>query len=393
MTDLEAHFAALGALLAAQDDLWRPAPFHTPRPAWCEALPGLSERLLALPEAEAARLADDAQGLIDLLAAWRPELAALHGLIALAQSAALPDAPPERLLAHVPGRKQAQITAFSAAVGEVRHPLLEWCAGKGHLGRLLAWRQPHPVASLEIDGALVEAGIDLARHAGLAQNFLQGDALAAASAHHLAGRHAVALHACGDLHLALLRGAAAQGAPALDLAPCCYYRIAQPEYAPLNPDAGLRLTRDELHLAVTESVTAGARERRLRDRARAWKLAFLELRAAAGGARTRTFKPAPGAWLALGFAGWITRMAAREGVVLPPAPDWAALEAAGWRRLREVARLELVRLAFRRPLEVWLALDRAVFLERSGYHVAVRTFCDRRMTPRNVLISARKKPG
>jgi len=52
-------------------------------------------------------------------------------------------------------------------------------------------------------------------------------------------------------------------------------------------------------------------------------------------------------------------------------------------------RLSIVRHAFRRPLEVWLALDLAVRLENDGYAVDLGRFCERPLTPRNLLISAR----
>jgi len=246
------------------------------------------------------------------------------------------------------------------------------------------------VLSLEWDAALCAAGAAMAARAGVEQRFVACDVLTDFAASHLPGRHAVALHACGDLHLALLHGAVAAATPALDLAPCCYYRIATPQYQPLNPDARLALSRDELHLAVSETVAAGARERHLRDRDMAWKLAFLELRAAAGIARGTTFKPIPAAWYGDGFAAWMQRLAAREGVPLGEAPDRDALERQGWARQREVRRLDLLRLAFRRPLEIWLALDRALFLERQGYRVTLSEFCPRRLTPRNLLISARR---
>ncbi len=388
--DLTTRFHRLRDLLAAHEDLWRPSPFHEPRPPWCDRHPRLAAQLLGLSEEALPPLAGDSHALIDLLAALGTELAALHELIRLpALEAAATGSPPTRLLAHVPGRKQAQITAFAEAVGEVGHPVLEWCAGKGHLGRLLAWRQPQPVTSLELDPELVEAGVDLARRAGLAQNFLRGDALEPGAAHHLADHHAVALHACGDLHLALLRGAVEKKVPALDLAPCCYYRTRQEKYEPLCGDAGLSLGRDELHLAVTETVTAGGRDRRHSARAMAWKLAFLEIRAAAGVSRDKPFKPVPEAWLGQGFRAWMERLCDREAVPMPANPDWAALEQAGWRRHGEVRRLDLVRLAFRRPLELWLVLDRALYLERHGYRVRLGEFCDRGLTPRNLLISAR----
>lgn len=392
--NLTQRFHALRDVLTAHEGLWRPAPFHQPRPAWCECHPDMARRLLDLADVEVARLAGDNHALIDLLAGHLPALTALHALIELPEMVPLPEEPVPartlaRLLAHVPGRKQAQITAFADAVGAVQHPLLEWCAGKGHLGRLLAWRQPHPVTSLEWAPDLVEAGVNLAQRGALAQNFIIGDALAPAAARHLLDRHAVALHACGDLHLALLRGVVTHRAPALDLAPCCYYRTTLPVYQPLCEDAGLSLSRDELHLAVTETVTAGARDRRRADMALAWKLAFLELRAQAGVVRDKTFKPVPDAWLGLAFQAWMQRLCAREAVPVPDDLDWVELERRGWLRHAEMRRLDLARLAFRRPLELWLVLDRALYLQRHGYEVRVAEFCGRALTPRNLLISAR----
>jgi hypothetical protein len=385
---LLARRAGLERLLDAHAELWRPVPFHEPAPAWCARHTALAAHWLALSDARVAALADDNRALIADLAGFVPALSELAELIALprlTQSLSL-DSP--HLGRHIPGRKQSQIEAFAGALGPVAGPVLEWCSGKGHLGRLLAGRWRQPVLSLELDRQLCGDGQALAERAGAPQNFQPGDALAPSSAPLLAGRHAVALHACGDLHLALLRGAVAQLPPAVDLAPCCYYRIASPEYRPLNADAGLRLTRDELHLAVTETATAGARDRRLRDRAQAWKLAFLEWRASAGVPRGVTFKPVPSGWYGVAFGDWLARLAEREG--LPAPVDAGAWEATGWGRLARVRRLELARLAFRRPLEIWLVLDRALYLARHGYRVGLAEFCDRDLTPRNLLISARR---
>lgn len=393
LTQLIRRFHALRDILTAHESLWRPAPFHAPRPAWCERHPDFAAHLLALDDDSVTALAADNRALIELAGRFLPALQALRGLIDLPLLDARLATDSVHHARHVPGRKQAQIEAFAGAIGVVAAPLLEWCAGKGHLGRLLGGRWRQPVSSLERDAGLCAAGERLAAKAGVEQAFLRADALADDSASHLDGRHAVALHACGDLHLALLRGAVARGSLAVDLVPCCYYRIADTDYTPLNPDAGLILSRDELHLAVTETATAGAGERRQRDRAMAWKLAFVELRAARGVPRGRTFKPVPAAWYGLGFAAWMERLAEREGIDLGEPLNWPlnwpAWEAKGWLRQSEVIRLDLARLVFRRPLEVWLALDRALFLARHGYRVRLAEFCDRALTPRNLLISAR----
>ncbi len=353
-------------------------------------MPELAAHLLGLSQEAVAGVANDSLALIDLLAPWVPEVNELRALITFPKVRGAPTVSSDaRLMEHVPGRKQAQIQAFVHHMGPARHPVLEWCAGKGHLGRLVAHRHGQQVISLEVQPDLVAEGQQQARRFGLPQTFVCEDVLSPSAAKHLGGRHAMALHACGDLHLHLLRAVVAVRSPAMDLAPCCYYRTAQKDYSPLCDDADLDLTRDELHLAVTETVTSGPRDQRLSDRVRAWKLAFLEWRATQGISRANTFKPVPSAWMDRGFAAWMGALCQREGVLPPSEEVCAKFEREGWRRQGEVQRLELVRLAFRRPLEVWLVLDQALFLECHGYRVQVMEFCDRRETPRNLLISAR----
>jgi hypothetical protein len=298
-----------------------------------------------------------------------------------------------RLYTDIPGRKQDQIEAYAAAIGEPHAPLLEWCAGKGHLGRLLAHRWHWPVASLEIDADLCAAGESLARRIEVdcMQHFIRADALAPESGRHLAGRHAVALHACGDLHTHLIAGAAVGGSPAIDLAPCCYYRIADTIYRPFS-ETPLALTSDDLRLAVTETATASAKQRRQSRRALAWKLGWVELRKRLLGDESyRTFPPVPEAWLRGDFSEFARRMIERETDTTGFGDiDLVRFEALGHTRAARMLRLQLVRLAFRRPLEIWLLMDMAVYLNRHGYRVEVGTFCPPSLTPRNLLLSARR---
>ena len=69
-------------------------------------------------------------------------------------------------------------------------------------------------------------------------------------------------------------------------------------------------------------------------------------------------------------------------------PKFNKFESIGGARNGLVARLELVRHLFRRPLECWLLLDRALYLREFGYQVALARFCPRAVTPRNVLLTA-----
>lgn len=388
---------ALGEVLLAAAPLWRPQPFKEARPAWCAAFPALTARLLDLPDDLVSRLGrgdGDGAELHALLAGALPLLDELAALTVLSPTDAAPSpahatATP-RLLWEIPGRKAAQIEAFADAVGEVRRPLLEWCAGKGHLGRLLGARWGVPVHSLEIDAALCAEGQRLAGRVHLPQQFLNADALGPGALDGCAGQHAVALHACGDLHRRLVAEAGSAGLQALDVAPCCYHRLAAPQYQALGGTSPLVLSVDDLRLAVTGTATAAPREEREVAREGAWKLAFAALRQdVTGEGAYRPFKPVDRRWRQVDFADWCHLLAAREGLVLPAGLDWAAWEARGWLRQREVARLSLVRFAFRRAIEVWLACDLAACLEAQGYAVTVHTFCTPQLTPRNLFLSAR----
>jgi hypothetical protein len=123
----------------------------------------------------------------------------------------------------------------------------------------------------------------------------------------------------------------------------------------------------------------------------AWRLGFDRLQRQLRGVDAYLPTPSrPARALASGFAAFCADLAAHHGLVLPPGIDYPALEAAGHAQHARVRRLELVRHAFRRPLETLLASDRALFLEERGYRVVVGTFCPRQLTPRNLAIVARR---
>lgn len=401
----------LDALLPVFSSYWHPQPFREPRPAWCDALPALADELLALSDDEAARLNDDGAAALARLARHAPAVAEIAALAELPRHTTRPLPARDAFWDwEIPGRKRAQIEAFAAAAGPGGFGgnsggemgsgaggsagVLDWCGGKGHLGRLLALAWQVPVHSLDFDAALCAAGQDLAERAGVDQRFIHADALTV-TGWPQAGQHAVALHACGELHRRLICEGVANGAPGLDIAPCCYYRGVDDHYQPLSGPRQLQLTRDDTRLAVTETVTAKARETRARDQSLAWKLGFdawrrVVARDAGGDGGYRTFKPVPERWLRAPFADFMREMCLREGLPALPAAAAGEFEQAGWRRRHEVMRYSIVRHAFRRALEVWLALDLAVHLENAGYAVTLGTFCERTLTPRNLLVSARR---
>ena len=395
---LAERFQALDAFLGEHQALWRPRPFHHLRLPWEADHRELADWLRAR-SLEQAEQAHNRPEQLDAPAPFPPlaeASARLSEVGALPRQALAPRSP--RLSVDVPGRKLQQIQAFASALAFHQTPRhwLDWCAGKGHLGRWLA-QDGAALTCLEWDASLCSAGAALSQRLGLNARHLQQDVMAADARRHLApDTSVVALHACGDLHVRLLRLASAAGSHQLALAPCCYNRIDTPDYRPLSRPAQasrLKLSRDDLALPLSETVTAGARTRRQRDQSMAWRLGFDLLQRQLRG--SDDYLPTPSlevAWLSRPFAEYCQHLAALKQLPLTGEQPWAQYEAAGWQRLAQVRNLELVRALFRRPLEIWLLLDRALFLQEQGYEVRLGRFCDPPLTPRNLLLLAERRP-
>lgn len=388
------RFWALDQWLVQHQHLWRPQPFMHLRLLWETQYPDLAQwlRQQTLEQAESL---DCCQAPVPF-GDWWAQAQALTALPSLTQISV-----PPRLTAHfstdIPGRKAQQIEAFAAHLNfaqPVQH-WVDWCSGKGHLGRLLAQQADKPLTCLEYDAELVAAGAQLSQRWSISAQHIQQDVLAEGVGQHLSPESTpVALHACGLLHRQLLKQVVDRECQQMALAPCCYNRSNEPVYQPLSAQAQqavLRLSAEDLRLPIRETVTAGARVRRQRDQSMAWRLAFDVVQRQLRQTDEYLSMPSVSAqWLHKPFAEYCQDLGALRGLSIPAHLDWNALEAQGWQRLAEVRNLERVRNLFRRPLELWLVLDQALFLEEQGYRVQLGTFCSPTLTPRNLLLLAER---
>lgn len=380
----------------AHRELWQPAPFTDPKPPWTRKWPALAERVASLSDSDCQQLDDEPGILAGLAAGELPSLRAFDELTrvpALVSESLQASVLPEIRATDMPGRKRLQSGAFASALRPLTHDVLDWCCGKGHLARTLAPLCNGSVSGLEWNRALVDDGNRLAVKFGDRVTLYPQDVMAEELVMP-AGAHGVALHACGDLHRQLMRRGVGARLPRLSFSPCCYHLAENPHYKPTSRRAGsctnaLELSRNDLRLAVQETVTAPERVRQQTGRISQWRLGFDGLQRHLRG--TDTYLPVPSHPSRL-MKGDFTRFcrwaAAKRGVELPLETDFAHWQHYGEQRLREVRRHELVRHLFRRPMELWLVLDYALFLEEQGYHVRLGTFCERRLTPRNLLIDA-----
>ncbi len=397
----------LTELLRDHRPLWETRPFVERDPAWEQAHPGVSAWLRGLGEDQLDALERDAELPADApreLLRWDAAARAASE-VPVAASTTLHLGPERDLARGVPGRKWRQVRAFvEAALPRLAElpaaPIVDWCAGKGHVSRLLALAADREVVAVERQGALCDAGAALAARVDAPVRFVTADVLgdAAASAALRPDVAVVALHACGDLSADLVRRGAA--VRALLVVPCCYHRVG-PEsavtYQPLSDAAQaceLPLPRAALRLPTADDVAARPALRGARRRDMAFRLGLdLLVREASGEDAYRPLGRLPARVRRLPFEAFCREAARRLEIELPARWDPAIVERAGRERALVARQLGVVRARFRRPLELWLVLDRAMALAEAGRTVTVERFCPRAITPRNLLITAVSRGG
>lgn len=397
------RWRALNDWLVQHQAIWKPAPFMEPVPGWVQSYPELVQLLMGLSDAECAELDGEPAKLASMASQYLPELALYANLVDVPELAPEPADVLEATLPEIrardmPGRKREQAGAFTAVLKPLQQPILDWCCGKGHLSRTLAAQSQNLVKGYEWNSKLVADGNRLAAHFGDSVQIHCQDVMVP----HVPlpdGTHIAALHACGDLHRQLLIQGAAAELPRLSLSPCCYHKTADGLYKPLSERATthgerLELNRDDMRLAVRETVTAPTGVREQTATLSQWRLGFDGLQRSLRG--VDEYLPVPPYSPKLihqGFAGFCHWAAGKKQLILPALTDFDSWLAHGVQRQKDVRRYELIRHIFRRPLELWLVLDYAVFLEEQGYRVRLGRFCSRSLTPRNLLLDAAKKKG
>ncbi|MBB1488337.1 methyltransferase [Oceanospirillum sediminis] len=419
---LQHAFHTLDQLLTRNQHYWQFRPFYHRQLPWPDSekpAQSLNQALEQLSDDRLKNLQENPEQLAQWLSQWIPEALQLSQLSTELLSRAdsrnsLPDQPQvdqselKRFAQGIPGRKWRQMLDFSRQL----HPagassttrFLEWCAGKGHLGRLLAYQTqqqqtPYQVTSLEWQQILCEKGEQEAAKWQLNQCFINADALSDEAAQFITPEtRTVALHACGDLHCQLIHHARQKQAHSLYIAPCCYHLIRAEHYQPMSQtgkQSTLTLSKQDLKIPLQETVTGGQRIGQLRDTELLWRMAFDTL--LKDQLQQSDYQPLPTIpkYLLTGafedFVHWAVHNRDLQHAVdnSISAQHIRSYLQQGQQRVHMIRRMELVQHLFRRPLELWLVLDRALALEEVGFHVELTEFCDKKLTPRNIMIKAR----
>ena len=378
-------FDEVDSLLAEWQWLWQPAPF-VETPHWCEQLPLLHQALLDLDESEYLRLVADDNACLDWLCRFLPELERLKPW---RRETAPRHTGLRGFSAGMGARKQGQVSAFVDAVSPRGQRLVEWCAGQGWLLEGLGQRFPErQLEGLEWQPRLCEQGNARLNRAGIAARLQPADVLRD-PLRFSTQDSLLALHACGHLHQALLHQIVQQPVQDLALSPCCYHLGDRQALSQRGRNALLDATVIDRHLAVQDTGVGHGNRQRRAEKTGQWRLGYdLLRRQLSGEQRYRPTPSWPGPLWQGSFADYCQHCAGHHGLQLPEGIDFNHWQQAGITLHRQVRRLELVRRQFRRPLEWWLVLDLGWYLCEQGYRVAITPFCDRQLTPRNLLIRA-----
>jgi SAM-dependent methyltransferase len=297
-------------------------------------------------------------------------------------------------------RKRAQIDAFARVIvplasGATR--VVDVGSGHGHLTRAIAERIARPVVGLERDGALARRARAL---------FSDGDAVFAVTdvlrdgLRLLPGDCAIGLHACGELGDAMVESASAvEGPAAVALVGCCLQKRRAASRRPLvanhafgdalelpRPMLGLsNLTARDDGVEATRADNLAGRQRRLAlHRLLSARVGSLRLGAEIDGLNRRASHGE--------LASLVARAFEHRGLDAPSPSDieqaavWAGAAHARSRRL------SLPRSMLARVLEVFVALDRAVYLEERGFTAAVGTVFSPEVSARNLAVLGWRPP-
>jgi hypothetical protein len=386
----------LNKILFQYQPLWQLKPFEYFKIPWQETYPDLANWVLNISDDFFKMLSRDPNLLNQSVYQFLPEIRDLDLVTQLPIENQGKTSQLNLLKKGVRGRKWEQIVGFVKSLPEINSPVLEWCSGKAHLGRLIAATHNIPVISLEKNLDLCIAGNRISQTINSPVKVCEVDVLNDSVFEYCTGqKHIVALHACGILHHRLLKVIKKTEINSISLSPCCYHRITDENYFCFSRYTSklnlFQLDRHDLHLPLQDVVVASNRTIQLRQLETIYRLAFdVMQRDLTGSNHYLTVPSVPNKILYGGFKSFANWAAQKYDIPIPNARQLSEYEIQGKTRGNVFSRIELIRYVFRRALEMWLVLDIILYLNELGYMTSVGIFCKKSDTPRNIVIHANK---
>jgi hypothetical protein len=391
------RFIEISDCLVEHRSLWSSKPFEGIPPIWATSFPELSHWLMALDNQQYSHYSANIDDLNSAISTFIPAIKHLQDISKLKSfNTTVTNSEYSHINTGVAGRKWQQICDFSAVfdqtINPIKTPIVEWCAGKSHLGRLLNLTTKQAVTALELDPVICLSGQQLAQRDQAFVNHINCNVIEQGEQHINSCHTVVALHACGDLHTHLLSIAGSIKPDMLAIAPCCYQLTKNQQkiwLSSIGQQSGLPLSRDDLKIALMDTVIATKRNINIRNKFNEWRLGFDELQRVCLASNRYLPVPAlPEKLLKGSFEEFCDYVAKIKKIEIKEPINYQKFEKLGVERYKKTQRYALVRYVFRRPLEILLNLDYCLFLQQHNYSVQLGEFSDYQTTPRNIMLLA-----
>lgn len=381
------------------------APVEEPEPpGWCR-MRGWTDFLLSMSDDALAACESNGleSGIVELANApndFRALFREVRDVTRLPRQEVTPLPLPAAALRGVPSRKREQLGTLLGALAPLAARaarVVDVGAGSGHFSRLSAELFQRQTLALDRDASRLQSGSERSeersREVGpLDVAFVKSD-LSREELELRPSDLAVGLHACGELGDRLVLAVAESGCE-LALVSCCLQKIHAPERVALSRAAGdFSLGRAELGL-TNLTLRAEGVEATLVDnlRAREARLALRRLLRGRGLA-LRAGEEMRGVnrrRAQAGLAELSSRVLAKRGLAPATAAELRLHEETARRDYAAMRRLSLPRHLLARLVELTVVFDRAALLAERGLGVRVVELFERRVTPRNTLLLARR---
>ena len=391
------RFIEISNCLLDYQALWSTKPFEGIPPDWATTFPELSHWLMALDDQQYSHYSANIDDLNRAISTFIPAIEHLQDISKLESfNTSLTNSEYSHIKTGVAGRKWQQICDFSAVfdqtINPIKTPIVEWCAGKSHLGRLLNLTTKQAVTALELDPVICLSGQQLAQRDKACINHINCNVIEHGKDYIDSHHTVVALHACGDLHTHLLSIAGSIRPDTLAIAPCCY-QLTKAEQKIWLSDMGqqsrLQLSREDLKIALMDTVIATSRNIKIRNKFNQWRLGFDEIQRVSLASNKYLPVPSlPEKLLKGSFREFCYHVAKVKRIEIKEPINYQQFEQLGVERYKKTQRYSLVRYIFRRPLEVLLNLDYCLFLQQHNYSVQLGEFSNYQTTPRNIMLLA-----
>jgi hypothetical protein len=385
---LEKNTNEIGHLLEQYQDFWSGRPFGQEKLSWEDKFPELSQFLRSWSPEDVEKFERHPH--------LHPRTPLLlkeifqHGS-SLTELPILYDSKfslPPKLSYHIKERKWSQITHLLSMMNPPYSGFVDWCCGKGHLGRTLSQVFDVPLRGLDIDPALIEQAQHLSK-LQKEQCFTTCDLLQRQHVPQMEGTM-VALHSCGDLLDCAMNVMVEQNMEQGIFVSCCYHRIKSSYWnhkSNLCSQHKLRLTTFDLRIPSTFEYSASAKIRVRRRREMEYRVGFdLLLRDVLGNKTYQQISSVPDKWKDGSFEEFVKKLSEREGVSIEDGRDLNAYLRKGKEKLCQIRGLGSLRSLFSRLIELWIVGDRALWLQEQGRDVHVGIFAPEEVTPRNLVI-------